>query len=76
MTDTPIAQPAEQPLVADRPSFWTDVRKGLKDALKTAWKVPAAQGLIATQIVRFVVWVGLPGALGSVAVAILDKLAQ
>jgi hypothetical protein len=76
MIDTPSTQPAEQPLVADRPSFWIDVRNGLKDALKTAWKVPEAQGWIATQLVRFLVTVGLPSALGSVVVAIIDKLAS
>lgn len=76
MTNTPNPHPAEQPLVADRPSFWTDVRKGLKDALKTTWKVPAAQGYIATLIVRFLGYVGLPGALGSVVIAVIDKAAQ
>lgn len=53
-------------------SFLKDVAKGFVHVLKTAWKVPAAQGAIATLLIR----IGIPSTLVTIGMAVGESLAQ
>jgi hypothetical protein len=61
-----------KPEIADKPSFLKDVRNGLIHVAKTIWQVPAAQGYIATLIVRL----GLPAGLAAILVPLVDALVK
>ena len=62
----------EKPEVADKPNFLKDVANGLVNVAKTIWHVPAAQGYIATLIVRL----GVPGTIAAVLIPIIDALVK
>lgn len=71
--ETPVAVPAsEKPEVADKPNFLKDVANGLVNVAKTIWHVPAAQGYIATLIVRL----GVPGTIAAVLIPVIDALVK
>lgn len=61
-----------KPEIAAKPSFLKDVKNGLVHVAKTIWQVPAAQGYIATLIVRL----GLPAGLAAIVVPIIDALVK
>lgn len=61
-----------KPEIAAKPSFLKDVKNGLVHVAKTIWQVPAAQGYIATLIVRL----GLPAGLAAIVIPIIDALVK
>lgn len=61
-----------KPEIADKPWFLKDVKNGLVHVAKTIWQVPAAQGYIATLIVRL----GLPAGLAAIVIPIIDALVK
>ena len=67
---------SEKPEVADKPPFLKDLLNGFKGTLgtiaKAIWHVPAAQGYIATLIVRL----GLPAGLAAIVVPVIDALVK
>lgn len=63
---------SDKPEVAEKPNFIRDVTNGLVHVAKTIWQVPAAQGYIATLIVRL----GLPAGAAAILIPIIDALAK
>ena len=71
--DAPIVDEVKVEIVdAAKPSFLKDVANGLVNVAKTIWHVPAAQGYIATLIVRL----GVPGSIAAVLIPIIDALVK
>ena len=75
MTDqtnsAPVSALELSPTPAKR-SFLRDLAKGAAHVVKTIWTVPAAQGLIATLLIR----AGVPATLVTIGIAVGEKLAQ
>ncbi|WP_242152605.1 hypothetical protein [Sphingomonas sp. BAUL-RG-20F-R05-02] len=63
---------ADKPEIAEQPSFFKDVLNGVVGIAKTIWHVPAAQGAIATLVVR----AGVPATVVAVLVPIIDALVK
>jgi hypothetical protein len=67
----PVSTLELSPTPAKR-SFLKDIAKGFVHVVKTIWTVPAAQGFIATLLIR----AGVPATLVTIGIAVGDKLAQ